>query len=95
MNNKDGYSVAPFPQERQLVIDSARLGKRKHSIHGLVEADVTNVRRSLREHRARTGERLSFTAYIFIVSVVPSQRTGLCTLTETGVDSWFCSMMSM
>lgn len=64
MNKKDGYSAAPFPRERQLVIDSARLGKRKHSIHGLVEADVTRVRRFLREHKAKTGERLSFTAYL-------------------------------
>ena len=64
MSKKDGYSVAPFPRERQLVIDSARLGKHKHSIHGLVEADVTYVRGFLREHKAKTGEKLSFTAYI-------------------------------
>jgi pyruvate/2-oxoglutarate dehydrogenase complex dihydrolipoamide acyltransferase (E2) component len=64
MSKDDRCSVVPFPRERQLVIDSARLGKRKHSIHGLVEADVTRVRRFLREHKALTGERLSFTAYI-------------------------------
>jgi len=61
---QNGYTIAPFPRERQLVIDTSRLRKRKHSIHGLVEVDVTNIRQYLREHKTRTGERLSFTAYI-------------------------------
>ena len=39
----NGYTIAPFPRERQLVIDSSKLGKRKHNIHGLVEVDVTAV----------------------------------------------------
>lgn len=59
-----GYTIAPFPRERQLVIDSSKLGKRKHNIHGLVEVDVTVVRHYLRDQKTRTGESLSFTAYI-------------------------------
>lgn len=60
----DDYEVLPFPLMRRVVIDSARIGSRKHMIHGLVEADVTEARRTIREHRDRTGESLSFTAFI-------------------------------
>lgn len=59
-----GYTSAPFPKERQLVIDSARLGKRKHTIHGLVEIDITQPRSYMQEHKTRTGESLSLTGYI-------------------------------
>ncbi len=58
------YTVKPFPLARQIVIDAARLGRRKHMIHGLLEMDVTEARRLIREHEARTGEKLSFTAFI-------------------------------
>jgi pyruvate/2-oxoglutarate dehydrogenase complex dihydrolipoamide acyltransferase (E2) component len=33
-------------------------------IHGLLEVDVTHARALLRKHTARTGEMLSFTAFI-------------------------------
>ena len=33
-------------------------------IHSLVEFDVTRAREFLREHKAKTGESLSFTAFI-------------------------------
>ncbi|MEI9937883.1 MAG: 2-oxo acid dehydrogenase subunit E2 [Pseudomonadota bacterium] len=53
-----------FPTERRLVLDSLRLGQRKHMMHGLLEVDVTRARGLLREHRERTGERFSFTAFV-------------------------------
>lgn len=59
-----GYQVIPYPRSRRLVVDAARAGGRKHMIHGLVEFDVTKARMILREHKARTGESLSFTAFI-------------------------------
>lgn len=58
------FSQLPFPRSRQLVVDAMRAGRRKHMIHGLVEFDVTQPRALLREHKARTGESLSFTAFI-------------------------------
>jgi pyruvate/2-oxoglutarate dehydrogenase complex dihydrolipoamide acyltransferase (E2) component len=33
-------------------------------IHGLLEVDVTRARTALREHKAQTGETLSFTAFL-------------------------------
>ena len=36
---------------------------RTHIIHGLLEVDVPKARRHIREHKARTGESLSFTSF--------------------------------
>ena len=54
----------PFPRSRRLLLDASPAGSRKHMIHGLVEFDVTEPRRLLSEHKARTGESLSFTAFV-------------------------------
>lgn len=58
------YKTKPFPKMRRLVVDAGWMGHRRHMIHGLVEADVTQARQYIREHKARTGESLSFTAFI-------------------------------
>ncbi|NOT46825.1 MAG: dehydrogenase [Acidobacteria bacterium] len=60
----DEYDVVPFPRMRQLIVDSGRLAKQKHRIRALVEFDVTKARSFINEHKARTGETLSFTAYV-------------------------------
>ncbi len=59
-----GFTVHPFPASRRLVLDAMHAGSRKHMIHGLVEFDVTEPRRLLREYKERTGESLSFTAFV-------------------------------
>jgi pyruvate/2-oxoglutarate dehydrogenase complex dihydrolipoamide acyltransferase (E2) component len=38
--------------------------QRKSMIHGLLEVDVTRARTALRAYKARTGESLSFTAFL-------------------------------
>jgi pyruvate/2-oxoglutarate dehydrogenase complex dihydrolipoamide acyltransferase (E2) component len=43
--------------------DGGRLGRQKHTVHGLTEFDITNARESLRHHKAQTGEALSFSAF--------------------------------
>lgn len=53
-----------FPRERRLVLDTLRLGRNKPMMHGLIEVDVTRPRARLREHQDRTGEKLSFTAFV-------------------------------
>ena len=58
------FQTAPFPRSRALVIDAMRAGRRKHMIHGLVEFDVTRPRALLRAHKERSGESLSFTAFV-------------------------------
>jgi pyruvate/2-oxoglutarate dehydrogenase complex dihydrolipoamide acyltransferase (E2) component len=58
------YQVVPFPKVRLRIADFLRLQHRKHTIHGLIELDVTKPRNYIREHKARTGETLSFTAFL-------------------------------
>ncbi len=58
------YQVIPFPKTRRLMEDGGRLARQKHLIHGLFELDVTEARRAIRDHRAATGESLSFTAFV-------------------------------
>jgi len=60
----DGYQLIPFPRARSIVRTIARVARHKYIIRGLVEIDVTRARQSIREHTARTGESLSFTAFL-------------------------------
>jgi len=60
----DNYQVVPYPKSRQPIIDYLSVAHSKHTIHGLVEFDVTAPRQAMREHKARSGESLSFTAFI-------------------------------
>jgi len=61
---QDGYTVLPFPKVRHVYVDTLYLGQRKHTVHGLIEVDVTKARQFIREHKSRTGETLSFTAFV-------------------------------
>ncbi len=45
------------------MVDGGRLGRQKHTIHGLVEFDITEARVALRRHRAETGKGLAFSAF--------------------------------
>jgi pyruvate/2-oxoglutarate dehydrogenase complex dihydrolipoamide acyltransferase (E2) component len=56
--------VAPYPKIKRLMAAEFRLSRHMPLIHGLFEADVTRVREFLREHKANSGESLSFTAFL-------------------------------
>jgi pyruvate/2-oxoglutarate dehydrogenase complex dihydrolipoamide acyltransferase (E2) component len=58
------YKMAPFPKFRRFEAVMLRSIQRMPMIHGLLEVDVTKARMFLREHKAKTGETLSFTAFI-------------------------------
>ena len=62
--NDDSFTALPYPRIRQLMADGGRLGRQKHTVHGLVEFDITQARAALRQHKAQTGESLSFSAFI-------------------------------
>jgi len=65
MAKQDGsYEIITFPKLRRLMVDGGRMGRQKHSVHGLVEMDVTRARQAIRDHKVRTGESLSFTAFV-------------------------------
>ena len=58
------YEVVPYSKLRRVMAVTLRSAQRKPMIHGLIEVDVTRAREFLREHKAKTGESLSFTAFI-------------------------------
>jgi len=49
---------------RKAVIASASVTRQKNIIHSITEADVSVPRRLIREYKAATGTKLSFTGYI-------------------------------
>ncbi len=59
-----GYTIEPFDRVRELVIDVMLPAHKKHNIHILFEADVTDVRRHLRKQKAETGKSTSLTAFL-------------------------------
>lgn len=59
-----GYKIVPLPSSRLPQIDYMDIAKQKHVIHVLTEMDVTQARGLMRAHKDRTGEALSFTAYL-------------------------------
>lgn len=56
--------VIPYPKLRRVLEMMYPAVQRKPMIHGLLEVDATMARTFLREHKAKTGESLSFTAFI-------------------------------
>ena len=58
------YRVAPDTKMRRWLAAAFQSVRHRPMIHGLVEVDVTAARTRLAEHRASTGESLSFTAFV-------------------------------
>ncbi|MCO6450470.1 MAG: 2-oxo acid dehydrogenase subunit E2 [Caldilineales bacterium] len=62
-STQNDFTAVPYPRIRLLMADGGRMGLKKHTIHGLVEFDVTLARAAIRQHREQTGEALSFSAF--------------------------------
>jgi pyruvate/2-oxoglutarate dehydrogenase complex dihydrolipoamide acyltransferase (E2) component len=60
------YKMVPYPKIRRLEAIAYRSVQHRPMIHGLLEFDVTRARAFLREHKAKTGETLSFTAFLIV-----------------------------
>ena len=58
------HHVVPFRRERNATLDTLRWAKKRLLIPIMFEVDVTAGREAIREFRRRTGQRLSFTAWI-------------------------------
>jgi pyruvate/2-oxoglutarate dehydrogenase complex dihydrolipoamide acyltransferase (E2) component len=58
------YKVVPYPKIRRLMAAEFRSSHHMPMIHGLLEVDVSRARTFLRDYKARTGESLSFTAFL-------------------------------
>ncbi len=69
MKTKQGLqTVQPYPRNRLLMVDGGRMGLQKHTVHGLVEFDITQAREAIRQHRSQTGEALSFCGVLLSLS---------------------------
>src|SRR6266700_6385566 len=62
--NNRGYTIEPSSMMRSIERTIARVARHRYMMRGLLEIDVTRARQFLREHKARTGESLSFTAFL-------------------------------
>jgi pyruvate/2-oxoglutarate dehydrogenase complex dihydrolipoamide acyltransferase (E2) component len=58
------YQVVDLSPGRRLMINMLNLSGPAHNMYGLLEVDVTVARQFIEEHRARTGETLSFTGFL-------------------------------
>ncbi|MCX6030979.1 MAG: 2-oxo acid dehydrogenase subunit E2 [Chloroflexi bacterium] len=65
MNEKTGpYQVVAIPPGRRAWLNIIDLSRPTHHMYGLLEVDVTVARQFIAEHKARTGETLSFTGFL-------------------------------
>ena len=58
------YQVVPYPKIQRWYAAMFRSAQHTPMMHGLLDVDVTRARAFLREHQAKTGESLSFTAFL-------------------------------
>jgi pyruvate/2-oxoglutarate dehydrogenase complex dihydrolipoamide acyltransferase (E2) component len=58
------YKVVPNPKLRRWFAAAFRFAQHTPMMHGLIEVDVTRARDFLLDHKAKTGEVLSFTAFL-------------------------------
>jgi pyruvate/2-oxoglutarate dehydrogenase complex dihydrolipoamide acyltransferase (E2) component len=67
MSEKFGpYHVVDLTPGRRIWVNTLELSWPAHTIYGLLEVDVTDARKYIAEHKARTGESLSFTAFLAV-----------------------------
>lgn len=64
MKRNRGYRVIPFSRDRRMMAAGLDAYSKPHAMHAIVEVDIAGPRHLMREHRERTGESLSLTAYI-------------------------------
>jgi len=62
MTERQSYEI-PYPSSRQLTFDVGKIGLGKHYVRALLEVDVTEARRLIKQSR-HTGNKISFTAWL-------------------------------
>lgn len=62
--NREEYTIESIPKMRRFTLDAGYLGRRRHIVHGLIEVDVTTARKYIKHREIKTGEKLSFTAFV-------------------------------
>jgi hypothetical protein len=57
------FDEISYPSSRQLTFDVGKIGLGKHHVRALLEVDVTEARRLIKQSRGR-GKKISFTAWL-------------------------------
>ena len=57
------FHEIPYPSSRQLTFDVGKIGLAKHHVRALLEVDVTEARRLIKQSR-HSGRKISFTAWL-------------------------------
>lgn len=63
-NQRSPHTVTPFPRVRKATVDLLTAAKRKNMIHSIIEVDITDARKKLRETKNKTKQFVSLTGYI-------------------------------
>jgi pyruvate/2-oxoglutarate dehydrogenase complex dihydrolipoamide acyltransferase (E2) component len=58
------YQVKPYTKHRRNIEIITKEGWRKRSTHTVLEIDVTKARNFIYKHKEKTGEKISFTAWV-------------------------------
>jgi pyruvate/2-oxoglutarate dehydrogenase complex dihydrolipoamide acyltransferase (E2) component len=61
------YKINRFPKSRIASIDICEIGKQKHHVTGLVEFDVTESRKKIRDYNKAHVNKISFNAWLLSV----------------------------
>lgn len=61
------YKISRFPDSRIASIDICEIGKQKHHVAGLIEFDVTDSRKKIREYNKSHSNKISFNAWMISV----------------------------
>ncbi|MEN6410328.1 MAG: 2-oxo acid dehydrogenase subunit E2 [Anaerolineaceae bacterium] len=64
--SENQFREVSYPSSRQLTFDVGKIGREKHHVRALLEVDVTDAWRIVRESRG-TGNKISFTAWLLKV----------------------------
>lgn len=66
----DHYTLKPFSNERLMVSDANRIGKKIPFIHSVWELDITEIRKKIRQVRKKHSTTLSLSTYFLYCFVV-------------------------
>lgn len=64
MKKDRNYRLHSFPSSRQFTMDIGKIGRNKHHIKALIEIDVTESRKKIKNKRYKSGEYISFTSWV-------------------------------
>lgn len=62
-----GYQVQKISKMARLIDEYTSLSKKKNLIWSTTECDITEARQKIKAHKERTGESISFTAFLITV----------------------------